>query len=79
MGETGNIWCERFGIVQAAVDYYSRLNYPRLVKCVTENNRDPPEISIHVSRMKDVPEGGENQNGRKSFWSKADLKVKKQG
>lgn len=54
----GNIWCERFGIVQAAVDYYSRLNYPKLVKCVTEKNRDPPEISIHVCRMKDVPEVG---------------------
>ena len=55
-----SIWCERFGIVQAEVDCYSELNNLRLVKCVTEKSRDPPEVSIHVSRMKDVPKGKEN-------------------
>lgn len=48
------------------------------MKCDTENSRNPPDISINVSRKKGVPEAGGNYNGWKSFLSEGDLRLKKQ-
>ena len=49
------------------------------MKCDTEKSRNSPDIPIHVSRKKGVPEAGGNYNGWKSFLSEGDLRPKNQG